>query len=234
MKKLVVIALVLSAVPLLAQRPTRVPMVTVKGKGVVKVVPDEVSVTVRMESEGSSASEVKQANDKVIDNVIKFCREMNIANKDVKTDYMNVNKNYNYNTKQYRYVANQALSIKLQDLDEYETLIQGVLERGVNRIDKISFTSSKMEEHRSEARKKAMANAVQRATEYAEVVDQKIGKAIGISEMTLSPVPQPMLRTMAMESDMASTSASQETVSPGELSVTAKVNVSFELLATED
>lgn len=212
-----------------AQKTDLTPFVSVTGEGIVKVIPDQVIVNVRVENDGDSATLVKAKNDATINSVLKYCKQMKIDNKDVQTAYIRLNKNYDYNKKKYKYTANQSLAIKLRKLSDYERLMQGLLESGINRIDGVNFKSSKMDSYLSDARKKAVENAKKKATEYTNVLNQKVGKAISISETSYSN-PQPVdFRNKVELRSMASSDSNSETISIGELLVTAKVNITFQL-----
>tara|TARA_R110002124_G_C8974716_1_gene515896 strand:+ start:42758 stop:43438 length:681 start_codon:yes stop_codon:yes gene_type:complete len=216
--------LLLTITTIMTAQNTQQPTVDVTGEGIVMVVPDEVTIQVRVENTGKNATVIKQQNDRTVNDVLKFVKSMGIADKDVRTDYIRLSKNYEYNTKTYNYAANQSISIKVRNLAKYEDLMNGLLETGINRIDGVSFSSSEKEKLESDARKKAVANAQEKAKEYAGVLGQTIGKAIAISEFRVTNTPQPMYRAMAMEGD---SSGSQQTIAPGEMEIKAVVNVSF-------
>ena len=201
------------------------PTVLVQGEGMVKVVPDGVIIKSRIEHDGADPQEVKRKNDEAVNDIIKYLKSEGIPAKNIQTDYINLNKNYNYDSKTYSYVANQAISIKLENLSRYEEIISGLLEAGLNRIDGIEFSSSKLEHYKSEARKKAVVNARQKAEEYAGALGQTIGKAITISELEINNY-QPVYRMNEM---MRADSAEAETIAPGELEIRTKVSVGFEL-----
>ena len=197
--------------------------VDVIGEGVVYVVPDEVTIRVQVENEGQDPKELKQTNDRIVTEVLAFIKSQRIDDKDVLTQYIRLTKNYDYQTKAYKFIANQSISIRLKDLDKYETLMSGLLESGINRIEGINFSSSKKDELKSQARVKAMQNAKLKAEEYADVLDQSIGKAIKISEYQINyPIPrnEGMLKTM-------SDGGGQQTISPGEMELKVTVNVKF-------
>lgn len=200
------------------------PSVDVRGEGVVTITPDQVTINARVEHTGSNAKEVKQLNDQTINEVFQFLKREGIDNKYVRTEYLNLTKNYDYKTKTYNYAANQTLSIKLVDLDKYESIMNGLLDTGINRINGIQFSSSNNEALQREARIKAIENAKQKATEYASVLNQSIGKALKISEFQNVSAPMPMLRSASMDS-----SSESQTMAPGEMEVRVVVNVSFEL-----
>lgn len=227
--KYITIILVSIAMSMTAQNNQLEPLVNVTGEGTVKVIPDGVDIRVRVETQGKEAQQVKLENDQSIDKVIKFLRTQGIDSKYVLTEYINLNKNYDYNSKTYNYSANQTLTIQIKDLKMYEGVMSGLLSSGINRIDKVQFTSSKMESLRADARVKAIQNAKEKAAAYAIALGQSIGKAVQISEQgSASPRP-PMYnaRMLSVEMDGA---GGGETIAPGELTIITKITVSFELM----
>ena len=227
MKSILILFAALGTFAMQAQQMPNPPMVMVTGEGSVKVTPDQVVIKSRIEHTGDDAQQVKKQNDEVVDKVIKYLKSEGVEEKNIQTDYVNLNKNYNYDNKTYTYVANQAISITLEDLKNYEKIMSGLLKAGLNRIDGVQFKSSEMEKYETEARKLAVLNAKSKASEYAAPLNQSIGKAISISEIETNNFP-PMYRANEMMKASAD-GAQQETIAPGELEVTAKVNVGFEL-----
>jgi len=225
MKTLKTLLILLTTTIMMAQN-TPQPSVDVTGEGIVHVVPDQVTINVRVENNGKNAKELKQLNDRTVNDVLATIKRMGIDDKDVRTEYIRLDKNYDYNTKTYSFAANQAISIKVKDLSKYEPLMNALLESGINRIDGIAFSSSNQDALESQARKKAVENAQIKAKEYAAVLNQSIGKAISISEFSQQSGPQPMYKVMAMESDMG---GGQQTIAPGEIEIKMRVNVSFVL-----
>jgi uncharacterized protein len=220
----IIIAIALITSGLITAQTQPKPSVEVVGEATVYVVPDQVTVNIRVENTGTNAKEVKLKNDRIVGEVLQFVKGMGIAEKYIKTEYIRLSKNYEYTSKTYNYVANQSITVKLVDLRDYEPLMNGLLATGINRIDGISFSSSQIETLRSEARKKAVENAKLKAREYASVLGQSIGKAIYISEFQKTISPNSMLRNaMTMETE------TQQTLAPGEMQVNVRVNVSFVL-----
>ena len=230
MKKYLFILIILLSNVAISQNntPTTIiqPTIDVMGVGIVKVTPDEVTIKVQVEHKGQNPKELKQKNDFIINNVLAFIKSMNIADKQVQTEYVRLNKNYDYQTKTYNFSANQSVSIYLKNLELYESLINGLMERGINRIDGISFSASTINNLKSQARIKAMQNAKMKAEEYTKVLNQSIGKAVLITEFNNTNYPGPVNRkTMMMSSDASG--MEQQTIAVGEIEVVTKVNVSF-------
>ena len=224
MRKIILLFAIFATLASFAQQPTP-SLVQVVGEGTVSVVPDEVVIRARAEHTGQSASSVKKLNDEVVAKVIEYLKEKGIPAKNIRTDYIRLNKEYDYNSKEYFFSANQAISIHLKDLERYEEIMSGLLNSGLNRIDGVEFKTSKEEALKSEVRKKAMLDAKKKAEEFALALGQEIGRAHQISEVE-SGNYQPVYKVMRMES---ADSAGGETIAPGEMEITVKVNVGFEL-----
>jgi uncharacterized protein YggE len=225
MKNLRVFFMMLGSFGLQAQQTSQqLPMVTVSGEGIIKVIPDEVTIRARTEHEGDDPVKVKRQNDQVVNAVIKYLKKQGIPEKDIQTDYMRLNKKYQRKEEKPIYVANQAISITVRNLKNYAEIMSGLLDTGINRIDGVSFSSSKIEDHRAEARKKAVLDARQKAATYASTLEQSIGKALFISEIdTGNNRPMYEVREMKMSMD----DPGQETIAPGEMEVSAKINIGF-------
>ena len=216
--------LAITTTTMMAQNTLPPSTIDVAGEGIVRVVPDEVTINIRVENTGENTKTLKEQNDATINDVLKFLKKMNIDDKDVKTEYMNLSKNYDYNSKTYTFSANQSLSVKLRDLKKYESVMKGLIDTGINRIDGVSFSSSNNTALESQARKKAVENAKMKAEEYTSVLNQTVGKAVSISEFNNSVGTQPMFKSAMME---ASSGSGDQTISVGEMEIRTRVNVSF-------
>ena len=222
-----ILILAITAMTTLAHAQQIEPTVGVTGEGKVIVVPDEVTISLGVQTQGKDAAAVKSENDKAVDKVLDFLLKKNIPQNQVQTEYVSLNKNYDYNTKVYNYNASQTISVKLKDLSKYDEIMSGLVASGINSINGVNFGSSKIDTYEAEARKKAVANAKMKAQEYAGVLGQKIGKAVQIAEQgTNTPQPQPMYK-MAMSESMDS---SQRTLAPGEMTISSKIQITFQLI----
>tara|TARA_R110002072_G_scaffold172324_2_gene326339 strand:+ start:2028 stop:2708 length:681 start_codon:yes stop_codon:yes gene_type:complete len=225
MKKLIPVLLVLLSFQIMAQEKLQ-SIVNVTGEGIVTVVPDQVTISMSVENTGDDVIALKSLNDKTVDAVLNHIKQSGVEAKDIQTQYVSLNKRYDYNTKTYSFHAKQTITVLLRDLKKYDPLVSGLVQRGINSIDGITFGSSKAEELKSQARKNAIANAKMKAQEYAGVLNQKIGKAIQISEQGNYNPPMPLYRSEAV---MMSDSGGGETLAVGEMEMKVKIQVVFEL-----
>lgn len=228
MKKVLLILGILFVTMSNAQEHKQVPMINVSGEGKVKIAPDQALISISIETKGTKAAEVKQENDKKMDAILKFIKKSNIAAEDFQTQRISLNPNYDYEKKKYSYIATQSVEILLKDLSKYDTLMEGLVNEGINRINNVEFKSSKLLQLQSEARKLAMKDAKAKAEDYVSVLGQKVGKAILISDNSQIYVPQPRMYAMKSSSAMDE-SVSKETLAIGEIEIIANVSVSFGL-----
>ena len=228
MKKVFLILALVGMANSYAQEQKQVPMINVSGEGKVKVAPDQALISISIETKGIKAVEVKRENDIKMDAILKFIKKSNIAQEDIQTQRISLNPNYDYEKKKYSYVATQSVQILLKDLSKYDTVMEGLVNEGINRIDNVEFKSSQLVQLQSDARKLAMKDAKAKAEDYVSVLNQKVGKALLISDNSQIFIPQP--RMYAMKASMAmDESAPRETLAIGEIEITANVTVSFGL-----
>ena len=230
MKKATLILFTLCTIASQAQEIKQIPMISVTGEGKIKVIPDQAMLSISVESKGSKATEVKKENDAKIDAVLKYIKKWNIAKEDYQTQRVSLYPNYDYEKKKNYYQATQTVVVLLKDLNAYDTLMDGLVDLGINRIDNVEFKSSKMEQLQSDARKLAMKNAKAKAEDFlATLPNQKVGKAITISDNSqtyYAPRPMYEMKVMAMADGAA---APKETLAAGEIEIIANVSVSFVL-----
>lgn len=226
MKKVILVLSLIFMQISYGQEVKQIPQIIVNGEGKVKVVPDQATIAATVETKGNNAKEVKKQNDEKIDAILKFIKKMNLAPADFKTQRVSLNPQYDYEKKKHSYNATQTIEILLRDLSNYDELMEGLVNQGINRIDNVTFQSSKMKQYESEARKLAMKEAKLKAEDYVSVLGQKVGRALTISDNSQTYYPQPMyvgMKTM-QSNDM---SALRETLAAGEITITATVTVNF-------
>jgi len=226
MKKLVLFLTIMFMTMSYGQETKQIPQINVNGEGKVKVAPDQVCISATVETKGNNAKDVKKQNDEKMDAVLKFIKKMNIPTADFKTKQVALNPQYDYEKKKTSYNATQTVEIVLKDLTKYDELMEGLVQQGINRIDRVSFETSKLLQLQSDARKLAMKDAKAKAEDYVSVLGQKVGKAFVISDNSQVYHPQPMYASMRMK-EADTTGASNETLAIGEIEVTANVSVSF-------
>lgn len=211
-----------------AQEIKQIPQISVSGEGKIKVTPDYAIISIGVENTGNDAAEVKKKNDQTVDAVIKYLKGLKIATADYQTKQVYLHKNYDYNKKKTSFVASQQISVTLRDLTKYDTMMMGLVDTGINNIQGVEFKATKLAQYESDARKAAVVNAKAKATDYAVALNQKIGKAILVSDNSQTNFPQPRMYAMASMKESAD-GMPQETLAIGEIEITSNVSISFVL-----
>ncbi len=228
MKKVLILLFIFSVFVVQAQDIKPTPQISVNGEGKVKVTPDQAAIVITVETKGANAKDVKKENDQKVEAVLKFIKKINLPAEDYKTRRIALNPQYEYESKKRSYNASQTIEILLKDLTKYDSLMEGLVDAGVNRIDGVTFQSSKLAQYQAEARKLAMKDAKAQADDFVSVLGQKVGKALMISDNSQNyyPSPAPVFAMKTTMSD-ASESTPRETLAIGEIAIVVNVSVSF-------
>ena len=217
-------------------------LVTVTGEAVVNVVPDEVVLTLGVESSDKQLRRAKSLNDERVKQVLAAAEKLGIPAKDIQTDHISIEPRYrdSYEQRDFiGYFVRQAIVVNLKDVSQFENLLTDVLDAGANYVHGIQFRTTELRKHKDAARALAINAAREKAVALAQELDQKVGKPYAIREdqegwgsgynswwgnaggfgMTQNVVQNAGNAGMEMDGALA----------PGQIGVTARVTVSFEL-----
>lgn len=192
-------------------------------------VPDVATISTGVVSQAPDANAAMRANAAQMDKVMAAIRGAGIAERDIQTSGINLNPNYKYVENApptiVGYQASNTVNVKVRDLSKLGKVLDTFVEQGANQINGPSFEVDKPDEAYDEARIAAIKKAQARAQTYAKALGLNVRRIVSISEGGASvPRPMPMMRAMAADAEMKSTS-----VSPGESTLSVNVEVVFEL-----
>ena len=110
----------------------------------------------------------------------------------------------------------------MRDLADLGDVLDAVVKSGANTLGGVSFGLSEPRAAEDAARRAAVEDARARAALYAEAAGVTLG---AVQQITEDSFAQPMARMMAAEAAMAD--AAPPPVAPGELTVSARVQVVY-------
>jgi uncharacterized protein YggE len=179
--------------PALAQDTTPAAgTVTVVGEGMVSIEPDMATATVGVDVVAPGVREaVNEARD-VMQTVLDALSEAGIAEEDIQTSGYNIWADRNFggmdmmgegSREQVRYHVNNMVTVTIRDLDNVSTILDVAIEAGANNIYGVNFSLEDPTVVESEAREKAVANALAKAQELATLTGAEVGRVISISEV---------------------------------------------------
>lgn len=191
MEKRVMIGWALSVFVLLflpsvsAQEAVSKALITVTGDAEVKVVPDEVSLILGVETWNKDLAAAKSENDQKVSGIIALANRLKIDDKYIQTDFINIEPRYNEQWERREFIGffvRKTVSLTLKDVSKFEELLSGVLGAGANYVHGIDFRTSELRKYRDQARALAIKAARDKATELAKELGETIGRPQTIQE----------------------------------------------------
>lgn len=246
--KTIAILILLFAIPVVRGQPILNTldkrMITVAGEAEVRVSPDQAMIALGVETFDKQLDKAQRQNDQRVQGVLRVARDQGVSENDLKTDYLQIQPLFEYTKggqrrdKPVGFQVRKSVVITLKDLAKLEALLSSVLVAGANYVHGVAFGSSELQEHRRAAELTALESARERATRLADALERKIGGPLNIQETrwrernwysgSWGSVPH-------VHSGSAADSAGSDTsgvasVAPGLITVTARVQVTFELV----
>jgi uncharacterized protein YggE len=87
------------------------------------------------------------------------------------------------------YYAKVSFRISLTELDRADEVTERLVAAGMNEIEQISFETSKLKEKRAEARRRAVAAAIDKAANYCSAAGAALGPIIHIQDADPTRLP---------------------------------------------
>ncbi len=231
----------LAAQPQLAA-PAAARTISVTGNAQVMVVPDEVVLTLGVETSDLQMAAAKFKNDEIVKKVLVVTKNMGIDPKNVQTDYMNIQPRYDSNYPKLNFIGyfvQKNIVITLKDVSKFEDLLSQVLEAGVNYVHGVDFRTTELRKYRDQARDLALKAAQEKAQAMASTVGQQVGQPLSVREdynrwyypwnsWWGGAYGNQMSQNVIQNSGQAAPD-SQDSLSLGQIAVSASVSVDFEL-----
>lgn len=234
MKKIIVafVFTLLAVVPGFAGDQGDRRLITVTGTSEVKVVPDEVQISLGVETLKKDLLQGKKANDLCVKKMLEVTKKFGIDPKDVQTFEISITPQYDYPSKGGRifagYMVQNTMVVTLKDLSKFDGFLNDMLAVGGNTLNGIGYQSSEMPKYKAEARKLAIQAAKEKAESLAGELDQKIGRPFTIIDQDNSWQYETTLANA--ESNKGGVYRREGVgISPGQITVRQNVTVSFEL-----
>lgn len=163
--------------------------IRVNGEGIIKVVPDIGVINIGVQTEDLKSSLAQQKNAEVMGKIMETLRLQKIDKKDIKTISYNIYPKTKFDEKTKEYVAdgytvNNILEITIRDIDKIGTVLDEVAKQGANRVESISFSTSRADELYLEALTLAVKNGTKKAQIIAAASSLKITKPASINELS--------------------------------------------------
>ncbi len=222
MKRILFSFLLLSSFTLASQDAPGI--IEVTGYASTEVEPDFMDLQIVIEHEGDNAKEVQGFIMDKSGKILAYLNQHHAVTK-TRTDRLLLYPRQNYQTGKTTYSARQVISFRIVKITEYDELMPGLLELGVNGISNATFGSSEIESLKTKLTQQALQLAREKAIMMAGTLGQEIGRAVFISDEMQSSSPHPLRAASDMK-----LSSSSPSVEGGTLEIGQRVRVHFQLL----
>jgi uncharacterized protein YggE len=237
-----ILALVVSALstlPAFSQQSQEPPQISVSGSAEVKVAPDEIYLRLGVETRDAALEIAKKQNDERVSRALAFLKSKGVADKDVQTDFINIEPAYDDHTSRRveMYVVRKSIEVRLRDIKGFESILTGLLNSGVNNVHGMELRTSQLRKHRDTARAMAVRAAREKADALAAELGVKRGKVYAVNASEWGGLWSSAggwggrysggLHQNAVQNAGAPAEAAEGTLSVGQISVSASVEVSF-------
>jgi uncharacterized protein YggE len=216
-------------------------VISVSGEAEIRVVPDEVIISLGVETFDKVLKVAKAANDERIRRAIAVARDAAVPADHIQTDYLGVEPRYQRGDVALDllgYVVRRSVVIRLRDLKKFEDLVTSALEAGVTHVHNIEFRTTDLRAQRDKARVLALTAAREKAGLLAREAGLKLGKIVSIGEASYGYASSYGFgwgsrysagAQNVTQSFGGATLSTDSTLAPGQISIRVQVNVSFAL-----
>jgi len=209
--------------------------ITVVGEGSVKIQPDIARANIGVETFGATVKVATSQAAATMDAVLTALKSQGIAEKDIQTTGYSVwverNSGSDGNTSdKVVYHVNNNVSVTIRDLAKVGAVLDAAIEAGANSIYGVSFSVAEPEKLEAEARGKAIANALAKAKELAQLNGVEVGAVVSVSEVVGAGGGSYDSNFMRLSAEKAAYSGGGAgSVSPGELELALRLQVVYQI-----
>lgn len=206
---------------------------TVSARAELTAVPDLARIGVGVETRAATVEEARDKNARHIEAVREALLAAGAEDKHVRTTSFYVQPEWRYNPQDgsrdlIGYVVSHMLQVTVTDLDRLGPVLDAALQAGATRVNGPTFGLSQQ----TELEAQALTEAIRRARVKADVMAAAAGvflkRVLHVSEHVNAPFGG-HVEEMAVVRMALSDGAAATTISPGEISITATVNMTFEI-----
>ena len=227
-------ALIISTVAM-ADDDKPVSRILVSGEGRAELAPDTAILSLTVTREAETARNALDANSTAMAEVLKAMKAAGVKETDLQTSGFSIQPRYFHPPVQpsgkreapqiVGYTVRNSLTVRVRDVSAVGTILDKSVSLGVNEGGNIRFTNDDPSGAITQARTRAVRNAMAKAKTLADAAGIKTGRILEISEHSSNPRPMHIAQA---EMSLAR-SSSAVPVATGENTYKVMVNISLEI-----
>ena len=204
----------------------------VSGSGKVTLAPDMATVSIEVTLRDEKPEEAQRLNTEVMDAVLAAVKAAGVAEKDIKTERVELDEVYNYDKSPaviVGYEMRNVVQVTIRDISRVGAVMGDAVAAGATGTYGLTFTVSDSGGAYQNALKAAIEDASGKAKAMAEALGVEL-IAVPLSVQENGSGSTPMDYRDAPAADMAASKSSNSVaVSTGELTVEARVSITYEI-----
>ena len=208
-------------------------VVSVNGYGMVKAEPDIATVDFAVRSDDKNAEEAQRKNSELMDAVLAALKTNGVEDKDIQTGYVQFHEQYDYDKDPavvVGYEMYNSVSVTVRDIAALGRIMGEAIAAGATDAGDVIFSVSDTAEDYNNALSAAMQDAYSKALAIAEAAGCTIEPVpVSVSENGTSSVAS-VYRDVPMADMAAAESASNVSISTGEIDIEARVTAVYRIV----
>lgn len=209
----------------------------VNGVGAVSAPPDLVELNLGVSATANTVSEARQSAAEAMTAIMGYLSENGVADADVRTQHISIQPQYDWQERIEEgirrservltgYQVSNTVRVLVRELDRTSELLDGAVAAGGDlvRVNGINFRIEDTSELETQAREKAVEDAMARAAELAGNAGVTLGRLVYLSEVNGQPV-----YAERAQFALAADSGASTPISPGEQEVRVTVRAVFDI-----
>ena len=214
-----------------------IPQLTVRGNATLQVPADQLQLQIGAVTEAKTARQALQDNTAKMQNIEQVLEKIGLNNKEYKTGRFQIQPRWSARPPKHQgqwqpeiigYRVNNTFAITTTQLELGGKIIESCTRAGANTIHSIIFNLANPRLYRSQAITAATANARADAKTLASAAKLKLGDVLNISLDNAAAAPL-RARAMAFDAKTAQSAAPSLNLSPGEITVQARVTITYKI-----
>ena len=205
------------------------------GEAEISVAPTIARLTFGVESKADTASAAMQKNAADMEKVIKSLKKAGIPSEDIQTTGFNLHPEYNYSRPEegtgrelIGYRVHNNVHAKVANLDKLGELVDQTVKAGATNVGGISFGLENTASYEEDVLAAAVKHARVKADYLAKAADSTVTGILKIEEIGGYGF-EPYAAESARQIGLGDMAASATPIEPGQLSLKARVNVTFSM-----
>ncbi len=157
--------------------------VKVFGSAILHVAPDNASIVVAVSRLEQKPKEAFAKASRGAEAVHAYLQRAGV--KDFGASRVSLSQQFHFTGGERRFLGYQArigYSVVLRDLDRIEEVLTGLIDAGANELTSVDFQTTRLKEVRADARRRAVAAALEKADVYCRAAGVTLGRVTTIED----------------------------------------------------